>query len=255
MPAALHRETRLTPAAPAAATPPPLQGLPEPSAPFADELLTRTRRRGSEPDALGHGHGHALHHPLLAVAGYSHADHAMALGAGAAHGGLRTHAEPPASASNGSHGHSWFASWFGRGGSDGGGGEHTAGAGGARAPGARGGRGLLLGSPSSPLAASPWALGGGDGSSSLAEQEEVEVEVIRRLVGSYYGIVRRNLQVRAWAGARAWWWGMAWCACACMRAQGRALQWPRWSWPAVLRAPLVAPRRRVRTLFMLHDNG
>jgi len=139
-----------------------LKGIPEPSAHSSDELLSRTRRRSDD------GFGSSYHH-----------DSVMRLGAGAASAGALNVSglAPPASAASGSSS-SWF-SWL-KGGSD-----KPAQTMDDTQVGLRVGHRVGGGSHGS--------ASGHGGSSARTEQEEVEVEVIRRLVDSYFGIVRRNL--------------------------------------------------------------
>ncbi|KAF5830210.1 Dynamin GTPase effector domain-containing protein [Dunaliella salina] len=183
-----------------------LKGLPEPSAFSADELLTRTRRHGpSDTDEIvslaGHNPISHLHHhpscasyPLLA-GGASHLEHAMVLGTG------RDAADRASSSSlpHPSHNHtpSWF-SWFSRGGDNQGGGAGEGGAGvhGGHELLALGGSGRLLdaGRDRTRRSGGPYGHGSIAASSGLQEQDEIEVEVIRKLVDSYFAIVQRNLQ-------------------------------------------------------------
>ncbi len=182
------------------ACPPPLpvhaQALPEGSSHTTDELLSRTRRRSDN------GYGPGLHHshtsddvmqlgaggsgsaaltpfPLFsssaAAAGSSNLGGANAFGAGPA--------APSGAAAGGGGGggtSSWF-SWFSK---------PSAGAHGAQGgldDGLVGGLAGVRGR----AAAAGGAAGGG--ASPRTEQEEIEVEVIRRLVDSYFAIVKRNL--------------------------------------------------------------
>jgi hypothetical protein len=110
----------------------------------------------------------------------------MQLGAGLS-GWSHSGAPHPAHSAPATGPSSWF-SWFQKGGGGGGG----AAAGGGGGSGEEAGGGGLRGA----IAGRSGALANGSNGVQLTprtEQEEVEVEVIRRLVDSYFCIVRRNV--------------------------------------------------------------
>ncbi|KAJ9521046.1 hypothetical protein QJQ45_022772 [Haematococcus lacustris] len=197
-----------------------LKGIPESAAFSSDELLTRTRRRSDDggPGLLGTdnamvlGTGQPAPGMSAPLPGYSTSSAAAPM-----HGYVSPphsrHTPPPqqqqqqqqssfsgsgqqgngpASASSSS---SWF-SWFGRH-SESRAGEDGVLSGAAGRGGGPGSYGLSQGAgrgPNGGPGSSP-GLSSLNGAFSLVrtEQEEVEVEVIRRLVDSYFGIVKRNL--------------------------------------------------------------
>jgi len=144
-----------------------LKGLPEPSIHHGDELLSRTRRRSDD-----------------GFSGLSGVNDAIVLSSAPASNGNTQHHQGSTPASTSSLSSTWF-SWFGRGDGKGDAAQQQAAS------------SRVSEGPMNRLSLVSGGAGGAgaahQGGLLRSEQDEVEVEVIRRLVDSYFCIVRKTL--------------------------------------------------------------